>query len=129
MLTLTVFPDTLGIVKIDPSEVYTLEETAKLLKISVVTARRLAAAGDLPTFKLGRLYRVLGQSLLEFFKRSTSQGSATSEGRVVRFAKPSPRKAAKPAFVPPSQVRREVLKLKRALSGRKRSQGKLRRLK
>ncbi len=50
--------------EIKPNQVYTLEETATLLRVSLVTARRWAADGLLPSVKVGRAHRILGQALI-----------------------------------------------------------------
>ena len=46
------------------SEVYTSEETKKLLKISDSTLRRLIKKGVLRATKIGGQYRVLGREIL-----------------------------------------------------------------
>lgn len=40
------------------NEILNLEEAAKLLKISLVTARRWCANGKLPAIKIGNHYRI-----------------------------------------------------------------------
>jgi excisionase family DNA binding protein len=47
----------------DPSELLTLEEVGKLLKLSLATVRREASSGSLPTVKLGRSVRVRRRDL------------------------------------------------------------------
>ena len=52
------------------SEVYTPEETQKLLKISDSTFRRLIRKGVLRAAKIGGQYRVLGKHILEMLDPS-----------------------------------------------------------
>jgi excisionase family DNA binding protein len=47
----------------DPSELLTLEEVGKLLKLSLATVRREASSGSLHTVKLGRSVRVRRRDL------------------------------------------------------------------
>jgi hypothetical protein len=50
---------------IQADRVYTLGEVALILQISPVTARRWAAARKLPTVKIGREHRLMGQALID----------------------------------------------------------------
>jgi excisionase family DNA binding protein len=47
--------------------IYTTEETAALMKISVRTVQRLIRARQLRSRKVGRLYRILGTDIEAFF--------------------------------------------------------------
>jgi len=47
----------------NPSELLTLEEVGKLLKLSLATVRREASSGSLSTVKLGRSVRVTRRDL------------------------------------------------------------------
>lgn len=47
------------------SEIYTSEETKKILKISDSTFRRLVRSGILRAAKIGGQYRVLGKEILQ----------------------------------------------------------------
>ncbi len=47
-----------------PNEVYTTEETEKLLKISNSTMKRLLKKGLLKANKIGGQYRILGHEIL-----------------------------------------------------------------
>jgi len=49
---------------LDESEIYTSEETQRLLKISDSTFRRLVKKGVLRAAKIGGQYRVLGGEIL-----------------------------------------------------------------
>jgi excisionase family DNA binding protein len=50
--------------EIKPNEVYTTEETQKLLKISNSTVKRMLKSGLLRANKVGKQYRILGHELL-----------------------------------------------------------------
>lgn len=50
--------------EIKENEVYTLQETQKLLKVSPSTALRLIKKGILRAAKVGKQYRILGKELL-----------------------------------------------------------------
>lgn len=50
--------------EIKPNEVYTAEETQKLLKISYSTIKRLLKKGLLKANKVGGQYRILGKEIL-----------------------------------------------------------------
>lgn len=52
----------------DPSELFTIPEVAKLLKVSVVYVRREIKAGALPTVRLGRSVRVARTDLDLYIK-------------------------------------------------------------
>jgi putative molybdopterin biosynthesis protein len=51
-------------------EVYTIEEVAKILKVSEETVRRLIASGDLDARRVGRQYRITRESINKFLGRS-----------------------------------------------------------
>lgn len=61
-------PGTLPGTVADPSELFTLPEVARLLKMSVVYVRREIAAGTLPTVRLGRSVRVSRTDLDAYIK-------------------------------------------------------------
>jgi excisionase family DNA binding protein len=48
--------------------VLNIKETAKLLKVSVPTVRKLISNGDIPYFQRGQLIRVLHSDVLEWIK-------------------------------------------------------------
>ena len=50
--------------EIKPNEVYTTEETEKLLKISNSTIKRMLKNGLLRANKVGKQYRILGHEIL-----------------------------------------------------------------
>jgi excisionase family DNA binding protein len=52
----------------DPSELFTLPEVARLLKVSVVYVRREIATGTLPPVRLGRSVRVARTDLDAYIK-------------------------------------------------------------
>lgn len=47
--------------------IYTTEETAALMKVSVRTVQRLIRARQLRSRKVGRIYRILGADIAQFF--------------------------------------------------------------
>lgn len=51
--------------EIKPNEVYTTQETQRLLKISNSTVKRLLKKGLLRANKIGGQYRILGHELLK----------------------------------------------------------------
>lgn len=50
--------------EIHENEVYTHEETQKLLKISSSTVTRMIKSGLIKTAKVGKQYRIMGKELL-----------------------------------------------------------------
>jgi len=50
--------------EIKPNEIYTTEETQKLLKISNSTMKRLIKKGLIRANKIGKQYRILGHEIL-----------------------------------------------------------------
>ena len=50
--------------EIKPNEVYTTQETQKLLKISNSTVKRMLKSGLLRANKVGKQYRILGHEIL-----------------------------------------------------------------
>lgn len=50
--------------EINQNEIYTIEETQKLLKVSRSTLLRLIKKGLIRTAKVGRQYRILGKEIL-----------------------------------------------------------------
>ncbi len=50
--------------EIKPNEVYTTEETQKLLKISNSTVKRMLKSGLLRANKIGKQYRIMGHEIL-----------------------------------------------------------------
>ncbi|NQT22160.1 MAG: helix-turn-helix domain-containing protein [Candidatus Omnitrophica bacterium] len=50
--------------KLEDREIYTLEETQTILKVSRSTLLRLIKKGLIKTAKVGRQYRILGQEIL-----------------------------------------------------------------
>jgi excisionase family DNA binding protein len=50
--------------EIKENEVYTLQETQELLKISPSTSMRLVKRGIIRAAKIGKQYRILGKELL-----------------------------------------------------------------
>jgi excisionase family DNA binding protein len=47
--------------------IYTTEDTAALLKCSVRTVQRLIRTRELKSYKVGRVYRILGKDIEAFF--------------------------------------------------------------
>lgn len=50
--------------EINPNEVYTTEETERLLKVSNSTIKRMLKSGLLRANKIGKQYRIMGHELL-----------------------------------------------------------------
>jgi excisionase family DNA binding protein len=50
--------------EINPNEVYTTEETERLLKLSNSTVKRMLKSGLLRANKIGKQYRIFGHELL-----------------------------------------------------------------
>lgn len=68
-------------------EVMTLEEVAKMLRVSEQTIYELARSGNLPGRKVGREWRFLKHSILEWFEAwfrgdSREDGENGEEGKV-----------------------------------------------
>lgn len=59
--------------EIKPNEVYTTEETEKLLKISNSTVKRMLKSGLLRANKIGKQYRILGHELLRLVSPEVEQ--------------------------------------------------------
>ena len=54
---------------------YTLEEVAEHLKVSLQTVRRLVRANRLKTIRVGRQQRVTADALREFLRQSSQKGT------------------------------------------------------
>ncbi len=52
--------------------IYTVEEVAKLLRVSVATVRRLIRIGDLEAFPVGNQYRITQESLDKYMRKKSS---------------------------------------------------------
>lgn len=50
--------------EIRPNEIYTTEETQKLLKVSPSTTMRLIKKGIIRAAKVGKQYRIMGKELI-----------------------------------------------------------------
>jgi excisionase family DNA binding protein len=50
-------------------EVYTIEETANILKVSTETIRKLIARGELEARRVGRQYRITREAIDKFLGR------------------------------------------------------------
>ncbi|MGC6173968.1 helix-turn-helix domain-containing protein [Lacrimispora sp. 38-1] len=57
----------------DNSKILTITEVAEYLKISEVTTYKLVQNGSLPSFKIGRSWRVKLDDLLEFIERKKGE--------------------------------------------------------
>lgn len=51
-------------------EVFTIEEVAKILKVSEETVRRLISNGELEARRVGRQYRITREAINKFLGRS-----------------------------------------------------------
>lgn len=63
-------------------EIYTLEETTSLLKISRSTFLRLIKKGIISAYKVGGQHRVLGKEILHLFKPSVQNKAKVAYRRV-----------------------------------------------
>jgi excisionase family DNA binding protein len=59
--------------EIKPNEVYTTEETEKLLKVSNSTVKRMLKSGFLRANKIGKQYRIMGHELLRLVSPSVER--------------------------------------------------------
>lgn len=57
----------------ESSRIMTITEVAEYLKISEVTTYKLVQSGSLPSFKIGRSWRVKLEDLLEFIERKKGE--------------------------------------------------------
>lgn len=57
----------------ETSKIMTIAEVAEYLKISEVTTYKLVQSGSLPSFKIGRSWRVKMDDLLEFIDRKKGE--------------------------------------------------------
>ncbi|MDD3413448.1 MAG: helix-turn-helix domain-containing protein [Lachnospiraceae bacterium] len=57
----------------ETSKIMTITEVAEYLKISEVTTYKLVQSGSLPSFKIGRSWRVKMDDLLEFIERKKGE--------------------------------------------------------
>lgn len=53
----------------DADMVYTIEEVARILKVSHMTIRRLIERGEIEAFKVGNQYRITKDALDRYMKR------------------------------------------------------------
>lgn len=69
--------------EIRENEVYTLQETQKLLKVSPSTSLRLIKKGIIRSAKIGKQYRILGKELLRLVspKLEDEIGKIYNKGR------------------------------------------------
>ncbi|MDQ7839344.1 MAG: helix-turn-helix domain-containing protein [Thermodesulfobacteriota bacterium] len=66
--------------EIKGTEVYTMDEAAKLLKISKATIHRRIQNGSLPSMKTGRIRRIRGSDLLAFIESAVKTGANERSG-------------------------------------------------
>jgi len=59
--------------EIKPNEIYTTEETQKLLKVSNSTIKRMLKSGLLRANKIGKQYRILGHEILRLVSPEVEQ--------------------------------------------------------
>jgi excisionase family DNA binding protein len=60
---------------IEPNAVYTVKETAQLLKMGEATIWRLVKSGELDSVKVGKARRIRGQDLLILLERGAQKAS------------------------------------------------------
>lgn len=54
-------------------------QTALILNVEPVTISRLIARGELSAVKVGRVYRIATESVLEYLKKSSTKSSAKKD--------------------------------------------------
>jgi excisionase family DNA binding protein len=57
--------------------IYTTADTAALLHVSVRTVQRLIRARQLRSYKVGRVYRILGSDIENFFRQQHPESANT----------------------------------------------------
>jgi len=62
---------------INPNEIYTTDETRRLLKISNSTMKRLLKKGLIKANKIGGQYRILGKELLRLVSPKVERKAVT----------------------------------------------------
>lgn len=65
---------------IEPNAVYTVKETAQLLKMGEATIWRLVKSGELDSVKVGKARRIRGQDLLILLERGAQKASKIVNG-------------------------------------------------
>ena len=63
---------------VDETNMLTIAEVAKYLKLHELTVRRLAREGELPAFKVGRQWRIKRDLLEEWIAERSGKGSPDS---------------------------------------------------
>ncbi|MDQ7827045.1 MAG: helix-turn-helix domain-containing protein [Candidatus Eremiobacteraeota bacterium] len=66
--------------EIKETEVYTMDEAAKLLKISKATIQRRIQSGSLHSLKTGRIRRIRGKDLIAFIENAVEMGTNKRSG-------------------------------------------------
>lgn len=51
---------------VDPNKIYTLDEICKIVRIGRQTIDKEMKCGKLPTYRVGRQYRVTGEQVIEY---------------------------------------------------------------
>ena len=73
--------------EVNEKEIYTLEETTSLLKISRSTFLRLIKKGAIAAYKIGGQYRVLGSEILSLFSPEVQNKAKTTFKKVKNHIK------------------------------------------
>ncbi len=68
----------------------TVQETAKMLKVTPMTIRRYIAAGRLSAVKVGKLVRIREESLEQLMQPIAANGAEQAKKRPTRLRKPTP---------------------------------------
>jgi len=55
--------------KIDPYKIYNLQETRRILGIALSTLKKFLKTGQLKGKKIGKEWKILGESIIEFLKK------------------------------------------------------------
>ncbi len=60
--------------KINKNQLYTTEEVAKILRVSVITVKRYIAKDKIPSIKFNGIRRIKGEDLAKILKTKKSYG-------------------------------------------------------
>jgi len=72
---------------IDPNEIYTTQETQKLLKISNSTIKRLLKSGLIKANKIGGQYRIIGKEILKALSPTVERQAVQTYQKLKRKVK------------------------------------------
>lgn len=73
--------------EINPNEIYTMEETQEILKVSNSTVKRLIKKGLVKANKIGGRYRILGKDLLRVISPEVESKTVSLYLKLKKFIK------------------------------------------